>query len=91
MAKHPPHILVTTPESLYLMLTSRSGQAVLKTARWLILDELHAVIDTKRGAHLMLCAARLDKLCGRDLQRVGLSATIEPLELAAEYLSPGGQ
>jgi len=90
MAKHPPHILVTTPESLYLMLTSRSGQAVLKTARWLILDELHAVIDTKRGAHLMLCAARLDKLCGRDLQRVGLSATIEPLELAAEYLSPGG-
>lgn len=88
MVKHPPHILITTPESLYLMLTSSTGRSVLRTARALIIDELHALIDTKRGAHLMLSAARLDLLCGRPLQRIGLSATIEPLDLAAEYLSP---
>lgn len=88
MVKHPPHILITTPESLYLMLTSRTGQSVLRTAKALIIDELHALIDTKRGAHLMLSAARLDRLCGRPLQRIGLSATIEPLDLAAAYLSP---
>lgn len=88
MVKHPPHILIITPESLYLMLTSRTGQSVLRTAKALIIDELHALIDTKRGAHLMLSAARLDKLCKRPLQRIGLSATIEPLQTAAEYLSP---
>ena len=88
MVKHPPHILIITPESLYLMLTSRSGQSVVKTAEAVIIDELHALIDTKRGAHLMLSVARLDRLCGRNLQRIGLSATIEPLELSAEYLSP---
>ena len=70
------------------MLTSKSGRQVLKTAKAIILDEIHALIDTKRGAHLMLSVARLDKLCGRRLQRIGLSATIEPLELAAAYLSP---
>ena len=70
------------------MLTSRSGQSVVKTAEAVIIDELHALIDTKRGAHLMLSVARLDRLCGRNLQRIGLSATIEPLELSAEYLSP---
>lgn len=88
MVKHPPHILIITPESLYLMLTSRTGQSILRTARALIIDELHALIDTKRGAHLMLSVARLDKLCGYPLQRIGLSATIEPLTLAAQYLSP---
>lgn len=88
MVKHPPHILIITPESLYLMLTSMTGQKVLRTARAVIVDELHALIDTKRGAHLMLSIARLDRLCGRPLQRIGLSATIEPLELAAAYLSP---
>ncbi len=88
MIKTPPHILITTPESLYLMLTAKSSQGVLKTARWIIIDELHALIDTKRGAHLMLSIARLDKLCGKPLQRVGLSATLEPLSLAAEYLAP---
>ncbi len=88
MIKTPPHILITTPESLYLMLTSKSGQKILKTAKALIIDELHAMIDTKRGAHLMLSAARLDKLCGKPLQRIGLSATIEPLDIAARYLSP---
>ncbi|MDR0839226.1 MAG: DEAD/DEAH box helicase, partial [Oscillospiraceae bacterium] len=90
MAKKPPNILITTPESLYLLLTSDSGRNMLKTARALIIDELHALINTKRGAHLMLSAARLDALCGRPLQRVGLSATVAPLALAAEYLSPDG-
>jgi ATP-dependent Lhr-like helicase len=88
MIKKPPHILITTPESLYLLLTSQSGQTILHTARWIILDELHALIDTKRGAHLMLSLARLDRLCGEPLQRIGLSATIRPLDRAAVYLSP---
>jgi ATP-dependent helicase Lhr and Lhr-like helicase len=88
MIKSPPHILITTPESLYLMLTGKSGQSILRTARWIIIDELHALIDSKRGAHLMLSIARLDKLCATPLQRIGLSATIEPLSVAAEYLSP---
>ena len=87
MIKHPPHILIITPESLYLMLTSTGGQTILHTAEALIIDELHALIDTKRGAHLMLSVARLEKLCKRKLQRVGLSATIEPLQTAADYLS----
>lgn len=88
MIRKPPHILITTPESLYLMLTSKTGQNILATAKAVILDELHSMIDTKRGAHLMLSLARLDLLCGRPLQRIGLSATIEPLDIAAEYLAP---
>lgn len=88
MIRKPPHILITTPESLYLMITSKTGQNMLATARAVILDELHALIDTKRGAHLMLSLARLDILCKRPLQRIGLSATIEPLSVAAEYLAP---
>lgn len=88
MVKHPPHILITTPESLFLMLTSLSGQKVLKTAKAVVIDELHALIDTKRGAHLLFSVARLERLCGRVLQRIGLSATIEPLALAAQWLSP---
>ncbi len=88
MIKKPPHILIITPESLYLMLTSKTGQSVLATANAVIIDELHALIDTKRGAHLMLSLARLDHLCGRACQRIGLSATIEPLETAARYLAP---
>ena len=89
MIKKPPHILITTPESLFLLLTSESGKNMLRTAEKVIIDELHALIASKRGAHLMLSLARLDFLCGKKLQRVGLSATIEPLETAAEYLSPG--
>lgn len=88
MIKKPPHILIITPESLYLMLTGKNGQSILTTARAVILDELHAMIDTKRGAHLMLSLARLDELCGQPLQRIGLSATIEPLDIAAKYLAP---
>ena len=88
MIRKPPHILIITPESLYLMLTGKNGQNVLATARTVIVDELHALIDTKRGAHLMLSLARLDQLCGRPLQRVGLSATLAPLSQAAQYLAP---
>ena len=88
MVKKPPHILIITPESLYLMLTSKTGQNVLCTAKSIIVDELHALIDTKRGAHLMLSLARLDDLCGSPLQRIGLSATIYPLSDAAGYLAP---
>ncbi|MGN0402163.1 MAG: DEAD/DEAH box helicase [Acetatifactor sp.] len=88
MVRKPPHILIITPESLYLMLTSKTGQNVLCTAKTIIIDELHALIDTKRGAHLMLSIARLDVLCKRPLQRIGLSATIAPLDRAAEYLAP---
>ncbi|MDR0917391.1 MAG: DEAD/DEAH box helicase [Oscillospiraceae bacterium] len=88
MIAHPPHILITTPESLYLMLTSNSGRNILKTAETVIIDELHAVLGTKRGAHLTLSLARLDALCGKPLQRIGLSATIRPLDVAAAYLAP---
>ncbi len=88
MIRKPPHILIITPESLYLMLTSKTGQNLLCTASALIIDELHALMDTKRGAHLMLSLARLDYLCQKPLQRIGLSATISNLSLAAEYLAP---
>lgn len=88
MVRKPPHILIITPESLYLMLTSKTGQNVLATAQAVIIDELHALIDTKRGAHLMLSIARLDALCKKPLQRIGLSATISPLADAARYLAP---
>lgn len=88
MVRKPPHILIITPESLFLMLTSKSGQSVLQTAKAVIIDELHSLIDTKRGAHLMLSLARLDALCGQPLQRIGLSATIAPLSAAARYLAP---
>ena len=88
MIRKPPHILIITPESLYLMLTSKTGQNLLCTARAVIVDELHALIDTKRGAHLMLSLARLDILCKKPLQRIGLSATISPLSQAANYLAP---
>ncbi len=88
MLRHPPHILITTPESLFLMLTAKSSQAVLRTAKYIIIDELHALMDTKRGAHLLLSIARLDRLCKAPLKRIGLSATVAPLQKAADYLSP---
>ena len=90
MLRRPPHILITTPESLYILLTTAKGREMLRTARAVVIDELHALISGKRGAHLMLSLARLDALADRPLQRVGLSATIRPLALAAEYLAPEG-
>jgi ATP-dependent helicase Lhr and Lhr-like helicase len=90
LIKKPPHILVTTPESLYLLLTSESGREMLRTVRTLIMDEIHAVVDDRRGAHLALSVERLDTLVksasGRPLQRIGLSATQKPIEEVARFL-----
>jgi ATP-dependent helicase Lhr and Lhr-like helicase len=86
LIKRPPHILVTTPESLYLLLTSDSGRNMLRTARTLILDEIHAVVDDRRGAHLALSVERLAALTNNSLQRIGLSATQKPIEEVARFL-----
>ena len=86
MLRSPPHILVTTPESLYLLLTAERSRAMLKTARTVIVDEIHAVLESRRGAHLALSLERLDHVCGRRLQRVGLSATQKPIEEVARFL-----
>ncbi len=86
LIKKPPHILVTTPESLYLLLTSESGRGMLRTARTLILDEIHAVVDDRRGAHLALSVERLAALTKQPLQRIGLSATQRPIEEVARFL-----
>ncbi|TMG76423.1 MAG: DEAD/DEAH box helicase, partial [Betaproteobacteria bacterium] len=86
MLRTPPHILVTTPESLYLLLTAERSREMLKTARVVIVDEIHAVLESRRGAHLALSLERLDHVCGRRLQRVGLSATQKPIEEVAQFL-----
>jgi ATP-dependent Lhr-like helicase len=80
MAKRPPHILITTPESLYILLTSRSGRQGLSGVRTLILDEIHAVADDKRGSHLSLSVERLCALADGPVVRIGLSATQRPIE-----------
>lgn len=84
--KKPPHIIVTTPESLYLLLTSKSGRKMLGTINTVIVDEIHAVASNKRGAHLSLSLERLQALCGRRLTRVGCSATQNPIASIAAYL-----
>jgi ATP-dependent Lhr-like helicase len=92
MGKHRPHILVTTPESLYILLTAEKSREMLRTTRTVVVDEIHAIADDKRGSHLALSLARLDALTselGRCPQRVGLSATVKPIEDVAEFLSPG--
>ncbi|MBI3171893.1 MAG: DEAD/DEAH box helicase, partial [Hydrocarboniphaga effusa] len=86
MRKTPPHILVTTPESLFILLTSDSGRAMLKSVRSVIVDELHSVAGNKRGSHLMLSLERLDALCEKRPIRIGLSATVKPLEEMARFL-----
>ncbi|HXR18819.1 MAG TPA: DEAD/DEAH box helicase [Steroidobacteraceae bacterium] len=91
MRNTPPHILVTTPESLYLLLTSDSGRAMLASTRSVIVDEIHALAASKRGAHLSLSLERLESLCGRPLQRIGLSATQKPIELMARFLVGAAQ
>src|SRR5438093_441294 len=88
MVKRPPHILVTTPESLYLILTSEHARDMLRTVRTVIVDEIHAVARDKRGSHLALSLERLEHLAGRRLQRVGLSATQKPIEDIAQFLAP---
>src|SRR5438270_2581426 len=86
MLKKPPHILVTTPESLYLLLTAERSREMLRTARTVIVDEIHAVIGTRRGAHLAITLERLERVCGRPLHRIGLSATQKPIEEVAKWL-----
>jgi len=86
LRRTPPHILVTTPESLYVLLGSDSGRAMLATARSVIVDEIHAVAASKRGSHLALSLERLETLCGRRLTRIGLSATQKPIDEVARFL-----
>ena len=86
MLRDPPHILVTTPESLYLLLTSRGGRQMLSTVQTLIVDEIHAMLADKRGSHLSLSIERLEALVAGPLQRIGLSATQKPIETVARYL-----
>src|ERR1700760_4546238 len=89
MLKHPPHVLVTTPESFYLLLTSAKGRELLKTVKTCVVDEIHAVARDKRGAHLMLSLERLDALCGKRCVRIGLSATQKPIEEIGRFLTGG--
>src|SRR5882724_7320046 len=84
--RRPPHIVVTTPESLYILLGSESGRGMLKTTRTVIVDEIHALAPNKRGAHLALSLERLATLCPERLLRIGLSATQKPIEEVARFL-----
>jgi len=87
MTKTPPHILVTTPESLYLILTSKNGREMLSEVHTLIVDEIHALVDSKRGSHMSLSAERLENLTEKPLTRIGLSATQKPIETTARFLT----
>jgi ATP-dependent Lhr-like helicase len=97
MRKRPPHIVVTTPESLYILMGSESGRQMLATTRTVIVDEIHAMVGSKRGVHLALTLQRLEALAGCKLTRIGLSATQKPIEDVARFLvgtgnvAPGGQ
>ncbi|WP_232081111.1 MULTISPECIES: DEAD/DEAH box helicase [unclassified Variovorax] len=88
--RQPPHILVTTPESLYVLLGSASGRRMLSTVRTVIVDEIHAIAAGKRGSHLSLSLERLQSLCGRPLTRIGLSATQKPVDEVARFLVGAG-
>lgn len=93
LVRRPPHLLVTTPESLYLLLTSPKGREALRNVETVIVDEIHALVRDKRGSHMALSLERLQALVGRPIQRIGLSATQKPLERIADFLvgtrSPG--
>src|ERR1700723_4306597 len=91
MQKRPPHILVTTPESLYILLTADKSREMLRSVKTVIVDEIHAVADDKRGSHLALSLERLDALTGRRATRIGLSATQKPIELIAQFLAGSNQ
>jgi ATP-dependent Lhr-like helicase len=86
MRKTAPHILVTTPESLYVLLGSDSGRKMLGTTRTVIIDEIHAIAASKRGSHLALSLERLQALCAEPLTRIGLSATQKPIDAVARFL-----
>ena len=87
MLMRPPHILVTTPESLYILLTAGKSREILRTVETVIVDEIHAVADDKRGTHLALSLERLDALANKVPLRIGLSATQKPIELVANFLA----
>ena len=91
MLKRPPHILVTTPESLYILLTAEKSRAILRDVETVIVDEIHAVADDKRGAHLVLSLERLEALTHRTPVRIGLSATQKPIEEVAHFLTGNGR
>src|SRR3982750_2698835 len=91
MLKCPPHILVTTPESLYILLTAEKSRAILRDVETVIVDEIHAVADDKRGAHLALSLERLEALTHRSPVRIGLSATQKPIEQVAHFLAGNGR
>jgi ATP-dependent Lhr-like helicase len=91
MLKHPPHILVTTPESLYILLTAESSRKILRDVETVIVDEIHAVADDKRGAHLTLSLERLEALTYKPPIRIGLSATQKPIEDVAHFLAGNGR
>ncbi|HEX8817194.1 MAG TPA: DEAD/DEAH box helicase [Terriglobales bacterium] len=91
MLKRPPHILVTTPESLYILLTAEKSRAVLRDVETVIVDEIHAVADDKRGAHLTLSLERLEALTERVPVRIGLSATQKPIEEIGHFLTGNGR
>ena len=91
MLRRPPHILVTTPESLYILLTAEKSRAILRDVETVIVDEIHAVADDKRGVHLALSLERLEALTHRPLVRIGLSATQKPIEEVARFLGGNGR
>ncbi len=91
MLKRPPHILVTTPESLYILLTAEKSRAILRDVETVIVDEIHAVADDKRGAHLTLSLERLEALTHKPAARIGLSATQKPIETVAHFLTGSGR
>src|SRR5207302_5905903 len=86
MLRHRPSLVVTTPESLYLLLTSARGREALATVETVIVDEIHAVARDKRGAHLALSLERLEALCERHPVRIGLSATQRPIDVVGHLL-----
>lgn len=86
MLRNPPHILITTPESLAIAITSPRFQPIVSEVEYMIIDELHSLVPTKRGVHLALTLSYLDTLLTRPVQRIGISATMEPLETVAEFL-----
>ena len=86
MLRKPPHILITTPESLGLGLASKRFRPILDQMKWLIIDEMHSLVPTKRGTHLSLSMALMDTVVSSDVQRIGISATMEPLDAVAEFL-----
>src|SRR5579884_1215865 len=88
MSKNAPHILVTTPESLFILLTAERSRKMLRGVRTLIVDEIHAIADDKRGSHLAISIARLERLTGQPVQKIGLSATVSPIAEVAQFLSP---